>query len=65
MSPQAEVSAVTDVSDGHAELASRIDQLLGWAKANKTREYYVMRIENVDRLSEDILKVVQELGLRR
>jgi hypothetical protein len=44
------------------KLAGRIDQLIGWAKANKTREYYWLAIENADRLRDDILAVVAELG---
>lgn len=42
-------------------LSDRLDQLIGWAKAGKTEEYYLMSRENVDRLRNDIIGLVYEV----
>lgn len=39
-------------------VGSRIDQLIGWAKADKRRGYYAMAVENVDRMRNDVLEAV-------
>lgn len=54
--------------DHEGRLAVRIDQLLGWAKTGQEpeypapAEYYTLKAENADRLRDDILAVVRELG---
>lgn len=51
-----------------AQLADRIDQLIGWAKVGQRpgypakARYYELKAENADRLRDDILKVIRELG---
>lgn len=47
--------------DQKTELAVKLDQLWGWAKAGKTEEYYLMDIENVDTFTNDVLKLVDQL----
>jgi hypothetical protein len=46
-------------------LADRFDQLIGWAKAGKTADYYLMDRENVDRMRENLIEIVVAAGFRR
>jgi hypothetical protein len=46
-------------------LRDRLDQLWGWAKAGRVvgREgepYYLMDVENVDRFTDDVLRIIAE-----
>lgn len=52
---------------GHPEweLANRIDQLIGWAKAGKARDNYLIDIDNVDRMREDLIAIVRDCGFSR
>lgn len=47
----------------HDALRMRFDQLIGWAKAGKVGEHYLMDTESIDTLREDLIAaVVQEMS---
>lgn len=41
-------------------LRMRIDQLIGWAKSGQSDEHYLMDIENVATLRDDLIRVIKE-----
>jgi hypothetical protein len=56
------VSAGTPDEARRQEIARRIDQIIGWAKAGERAgagaDYYLMDKENVDRMRDDILTAI-------
>ena len=35
-----------------------IEQIIGWAKVGRSRDYYEMKAENVDTMADDILRAI-------
>jgi hypothetical protein len=48
-----------DVERFVSGLASRFDQVIGWAKSGKSGDNYLMDQENVDRMREDLILMVR------
>lgn len=42
-------------------LHNRVEQLVGWAKAGKTHENYLMDYQSVDNLRFEVVRVVEEI----